>query len=439
MPQEIRTLEIATKAGPLKAKYEILDPKRVMILIAKRGMELPFHPGSMMIFNRARGIWTVNENGLFSAWRAGGHIKHNGGAVNGVRDSGELLELFRYTRDAREFVYARFDMDSLPVRAQTMHIQAFDRLVHALRKKTNVQKVIALMNFERARQSVDSLGRNNPSAANMAAGAGIGRLLERRADVKHILSRVNVRTFRMWKELKRIERCYRELLRLLGGRSGKSRSVETLPVLAASDVAIDWKLIEVILEEQMEVFCGIRAQPFRKNKFQLARDLRVLRDAFARDGIRSIENLRRGASGSDAEKYRSELDVTRRGMEARMAVMRQGITWMLAKFHLEIKIIAPLSWLMADVRADQSVMLRANGQPTRGELEIHSSMQPARFQSIRERADQFMDRASQRNDGLLRTRVKKNVLAHMEEARLCMKQEDWERAKEELEFASSYI
>jgi hypothetical protein len=431
---KIRTLEIATKVGPLKARYEIFDYERVLILVGKHKDPLPFDPGSVMVRNGKN--WSAHQEGLFSAWRGGVHIEHQGGLQIGVRDSAELLELFRDTRSAREYVKARLSTDTLSALVQTRHEAVFDQIIRALRTKTNTRKLIALMNFERAQEPTDSLGRNNPAAAAMAGGAGIGRLLERQEDVKHILSRVNVRTFRMWQELKRIERCYREFLRLLGGRSGKSRSRETIPVLVASNAAVDWQRATEILEAQMNVFRCIRAKPFRRNKFQLSKDLARTRDAFMQDGIRQINQLR---SPSKMDEARRQLTAIRSGLEDRMAIMRQGITWMLAKFHLEMKVIAPLSWLMADVRADRSVMLRANGEPTRDELEVHSSMHMRRFQEIKDRLDAFNERASERSDDHLRTRVQSNVLAHTKEAQAYMQAEDWEQVKKELATASNCL
>jgi len=193
------------------------------------------------------------------------------------------------------------------------------------------------------------------------------------------------------------------------------------------------------LEGQMNVFREIRAEPFQKNKRQLSKDLRVLRDAFVSDGIWAARRLRNARKESDKERCRQEFEEARRGLEARMALMRQGITWMLAKFHLEMRIIAPLSWLMADVRADQSAILRANNASTRGELDIHSSMQPIQFQEMRSRIERFADRAVARDDNLLRTRVKTSVLAHVAEARLCIEQEDWDEAKKQLIAASSVL
>lgn len=437
MEPNIKIFEIATKAGPLKARYEILDHKRVLILVGKHKDPLPFNHGSVMVRNGKH--WSAYQEGLISAWRAGVHIEHQGGLQVGVRDSAELLELFRDTRSVREYVKARLSTDTLSALVQSRHEAVFDQIIRALRTKTDTRKLIALMDFERAQEPMDSLGRNNPAAAAMAGGAGIGRLLERQEDVRHILSRVNVRTFRMWKELKRIEGCYRELLRLLGGRSGKSRNRTTIPVLAASNLPVDWRHADELLDAQMNIFRWIRVEPFRRNKLQLGSDFRHAREAFLRDGIRRSEKMARTVSRMDRLQYKSELDTIRGGLEDRLAIMRQGITWMLAKFHLEMTIIAPLSWLMADVRADYSATLRANEQPTRGELDVHSSMHPHRFQAIKDRLNAFNERVSERPDDHLRTKVQSDVLAHTKEARGCMLGEDWERAKEELGIASSYL
>ncbi len=408
-------VRIKTTKGRVDGMFQIVDDERVIVLV-KGGNDL-YPLGTVFVHNwelRLRSSngaeWSAIPRGLYDVWCAELHIRLKAGVARDAKN-GELQVLFNGTRDARDYVHTMLDSAALPKDEASDCRQKFGAVVGGLGRVRDVQKRIAFVDFLRALQSTDSLGRRNPAAAALAAGQGIGRIQRREQNVRRILRYVGQRSVRVHAAIMETVRSYEVLLDFLGGRH--LARPQTKPVLwhfihhpspSGRDEAID------VLMRQRLVFNLICAEPFRKNALWMREDIK--------QALRMLH---------------SPLIVTSIGglglLQERFLKMRQGIAWALALHMLEMEIRTPLSLLLEEIRLGVRAERKAVGDPDHTRIIIGRADAPERFAVLIGRIEDFISRVGRCSDTLLVTKVKEPLLALLEEAHDYINADDLIEAK----------
>jgi hypothetical protein len=410
---------IQTAKGSVHALLEPIYQGRALILVRSDPprRSASFSPGSVFIRNyelerRTDGDteWMAYPGGLYEAWRVGGYIERN---ANGLSD-GEFCELLRERDAARDYVGMILGPEFLDPDARAKHLQAFNEAAAHLGTARDVRKHMAFIHFNRAAKAKDATGRHNPGAAAMAAGAGIGRLMEREDELGFIVRRVGLRTFHVFRAIQRSMAVY-GALRWHLNRNKRGKEPHKLRLVMLLDQG-DKNRARSAVEDLEAGLKTLHAEPFRKNKFHALRDLESVSVAINALGTR------RDASA-------------KRDIEIALKRLHQGTAWVFARDFLEMQIIAPLSWLLKDIeraRRSKNAANRSNGASRRDA--------PDKFDALTERIRDFRRRVDLCEDDFLKHPVKSEVMAHAEEAlEYILNQDDWKSAKEELEIVSGLL
>ncbi len=406
-----RTIE--TKSGPQRGTFQEIDPNRLLIRVAGKN-EIP--PGAAV--SRFGKKWHVCKHGLYDAWRQHLLIRRAGSAVNG-----ELESLLSKRYVISEYIDGLLHTALLSPDDIADCRTDFSNVVSSLGWANDPFKRTAFFNLLRGLQEQDSRGRMNRPAAAMAAGAGLGRLLERSDHVCRILRHIGFRTFELHRAIVFVERMYTSLFEAVGGhRIETPRVTPVLWQFALDPSAAQRPSVIASVEGQLESFAHVYAEPFRNNAHHLRKDLNEAL-ALLRD--------------------RSFLNSPQRQDALRVLFMRirEGSGWAIVLHCFEMEIRTPFSLLNADRKREARALKRASGDWE------HSSPSPVvmseqvrmEYAEIVRRVTDFGTRVDLCSDEYLTHPVKAEVLAHLEQSLEFARAEDWDEVDNEFEIVSGLL
>ncbi len=428
-PKRPFTTTIQTAKGEFRACFQSIYSvpidngyeDRALILVGSeqpRKGRLKYPAGSVFIRNRdleqrtnGDTAWMAFTNGLYEAWRVGGYIERNAGGLT----DGEIYELMAERDAAHDYVEAILGPELIDTETHHRHMTAFHRAASQLGSARDVRKALAHRHFSRAQDLTDSLGRRNPGAAAMRVGTGIGLLDDRKDELEFILRHVGIRTFRVFNAIQHVMKVY-EVFRWHLNRTRRGRAPNKLRLVILADQGDTRRALSAV-EDLEGAIKSIHAEPFRKNAHHMLRDLESVAEA-----IRAL-----GTEQDAAAKQKLELGIKR---------LRQGLAWPFALDFLEMRIIAPLAWLLNDVGREQRSPRKKKRASANG---ISHADAPKQFDALADRIRDFRSRVDLCDDDHLKTPVKAEVLARTDEALEYVGQDDWASVKEELQFASELL
>lgn len=284
-------------------------------------------------------------------------------------------------------------------------------------------KVTARERFRRGMRLTDSLGRNNPMAAALVTGDGIGHLLERSSDVKAISLVVDRKTLFVFEHIRRHVELYQELWdalrmtargvkrnrlqRLLETCECRANDAERQPALLARV----WLWIQIGLRDFLSAFQQINVRPFCKNAAYTRRDIR--------DAIRL------------AEEHNAS------GLRKQFAKIRQGICWVFALDFLHRNVLGSLRFTLERLRREMNCPQR--GATKHASVKITRALAPEAFADVDKRLADFISRVKKCSDADLKKKIKNRVLIYAYAAQAAMEREEWLVAKRQLVLAAHIL
>jgi hypothetical protein len=212
---------------------------------------------------------------------------------------------------------------------------------------------------------------------------------------------------------------YEQLVAALGGR----KAVPDRATLISSR-ASTWtkaKLNHALREaRKFELkFRGVRAHPFCRNARHTADDLALLAGAY------------RGVLDHRLEAWSDVDECIHR--------LRQGIVWVFARHELEMEVLFPLSFLLADI-SDSGVMAKKS---VGGSSHEHVAYEPpdtnARISEIAGRIESIHARIARMPQHALQASPSRYVIPRLAEALQYLDQRDLKKAKRKIEAALSHL
>lgn len=369
------------------------------------------------VFMRSNGAW-MRFLTLYVALRSRMHICQS---IDGDQFSGsDLAELF-VNRGAL-VAYLSWIRDPVlfgaGIAEETSRSVAFAS--RSLRLRRTKALVAARSDLDRAVLIDDILGRHNPGAAVMAGGRAIDRIDQRREELQNMLTRIGYIKTRLYGEIHRHQMMYENLVAALGGKKANPDRA----VLISSRASTRTKAsIEHALREAQKfqrMFRRVYAHPFHRNAEHAADDLKSLASAY-----RDILN-------HDLRAWSAVDESIRR--------LRQGTAWVFARHELEMNILFPLSFLLADI-SDSGVMVKKAVGGSRSE---HIAYEPpdtdARISGITARIESMHAKVVNMPQGALGNRSPRpKVLDRLAEALRYLEVHDLRSAKRKIEAALSHL
>lgn len=298
---------------------------------------------------------------------------------------------------------------------------AFAFMSRSLRRRKVRELVAAHRDMDRAVLMTDIIGRHNPGAAMMAARRALEHVDERIHQMQSMLSHIGFVEVRLYAEIDRHRRLYERLLAALGGRKGDANRA-VLMKSHSRDRSME--RIELAIREALkleQLFRGVRAHPFRRNAKHTAEDLRYL-----------ARTYKRVLNGANAETAWSNID---NGIRR----LRQGIVWVFARHELEMNVMFPLAFLLADME-DHGVMVQ---KAVGGSYDECASVELPDFRErvmgIHERMHDIHRNIRSIPQDKIRYSPQSQVLAHLVEAMRYLQAHDVKESKKEIGLALSSL
>lgn len=423
---------IHTTTSSFRAIFQEIDGTNILIVLGDepvsqvhpRGAR-SYPPGAVFVPNRELTRITAGNaltymaypHGLYEAFRGGSHtVRHSGTVPANI--PGEIQELEADVTTARSYVGTLLASGLLTAEEERALRLAQSHLVKSYGAKRNEHKTTARAQFVRGLQLKDALGRRNPMAAAFVNGAAIGHLLSRQSEVRHISAAVDRRTIHLYGAIEAHMELYRSLRAELKPRRMGNNGSRTLPgmlelLTEPNRGAGALKRTEQILRDFSQAFALVQALPFRRNAVRTGRDLAAA--------------ARCAREGNATE------------LPPRFQKLRRAIAWTFAQHVLEHEIIAPLSFLIEDVRARDRSARKRNGEGRRGAAPIRKAMAPDRFARIEDALETFNGKLALCSDHGFEAPLKADVSRNIEVARAAMTADDWLKAKEALKAASALL
>jgi hypothetical protein len=296
------------------------------------------------------------QGGYYDLMRSGWHIEQRYGTRR-HQPGTEAQELARDHEYLRTTVVGLLSRGASYSDRQLWLTESMEPLIQEYVRKYDPRKVMALQDMQRGSQLTDSLGRPNVGAASLSNGNAIGNILERRQAIKYLARRMGERTEEVTGQIREIRDAYRRLwcgfhpsaaavwayedagfappapgeqspgwleyvdFELRNARTG-------LPATVRRKLDEDRIALGKALESQLMVFGQIRGLPFRRNAVYVVRDL-----------TEALACLHAGDVSCDDT-----------ALKAALLRLREGIRWFFVFDHLQMRVIAPLSLLIYDLK-----------------------------------------------------------------------------------------
>ncbi len=355
---------------------------------------------------------------LYDLLRSGRHAVHQYAAheSSGV---GETAEIREDVETARAFVRYVLAAGVVEAEEKAVFEKMQTQLVADYVAKRNDDKRTARVQFVRGMVMTDATGRNNPPAAAMVSGAGIGHLLKRLAEIPKISTCMDRRTVQVYAYIQSHMDLYRELWEdLRVGTKPRSQGLfQRWEIAAASDARRSRSILRSMLQRLREyrmAFDAIKARPFCKNAAHTVRDL----DA----AIAACE-------AGDLK-----------GLRTTLAKVRRGIRWVFVMDALQVEVIGRLSYLLNRLGREETKRRRGIPRDKRSRfIRITRDMAPDDFAAVEAALTSFLHRLDSCSDQLLDRPVKADVERLVREAEGAMRVDDWRLAKKRLIAAAKYL
>jgi len=341
-------------------------------------------------------------------------------AVHDSDGAGEMREVREDIETARAFV--RFmlvsGMYEPDEKRELLEMQSL--LVSRYEIKRARHKTVARSQFMRGMITTDSIGRNNPPAAAMVSGAGIGHLLKRLTDIPRLSTCMDRRTIQVYVFIQSHMNLYRELwddVRV--DTKSRSRGIlqQWIIRVSMSESRTKKAFLRKIrrrLCEYREAFTEIRTRPFCKNAAHTVKDLNA-----------AIETCKVG-----------DLRILR----IQCAKLRRGIRWVFVLDVLQIEVISRLSFLLARLRREETKRRRSIPCNKREKtIQITRDMAPVEFAAVERLLASFLHRLDRCSDATLDVPVKAKVECLIRGAEYAMTVDDWTLAKKRLISAAKFL
>jgi len=378
-------------------------------------------PGTILI--RINGVYCAYDD-VYRAWRSCIHVLRASGMFDIT--NGVLQELFvdrTAIKQYQAYVFdpAVYDDETLRVFRLTMKY-----LEQSLKLRRKPMLAAARKHTNRAMLTMDSIGRHNPGAAAFTAEVAVQMLEQRSKEILKMMPYISMRMMALHREKMRVLGLYKELREALvrkGGRKKPAIIADALGDEATRDQ------VESALNETLR-FHGrflrpVIPNPFRNNAMHVVQDLLQLAPA--------LEGLMRTPSG----RLRTEI------RETHIWRLRQGIAWAFTRHELERQIITPFSLISQDHEMQEGVIAKAVGggsQLTSNVKEPLSFKSEPRLEGLVVRLGVLIDDIDLIRDDALVHSPKEDALANLREARqYAVESNDWEKFREHLDLAASFM
>ncbi len=355
---------------------------------------------------------------LYVALRSRMHICQS---IDGDRFSGsDLAELFVNRGALASYVsWIRDPALFGPVVSEEM-TQAIAFASRSLRQRRTKELVAARGDLDRSVLIDDILGRHNPGAAMMAGGRAIDRIDRRREQLQNMLARIGFVKSRLYGEIYRHRKMYEQLVAALGGRKMVANRATLISSRAGTRTRarLERALREAWKFERM--FRHVYANPFRRNASHTADDLRSLAGAY------------REILGNDPRAWMVVDECVQR--------LRQGIVWVFARHELEMDVLFPLSFLLADISDSGTMAKKVIGGAHHERVDCEPSDTNDRILEIVARVKSIHARISKMPQGSLGNRSPSpRVLTCLADCLRYLDQRDLKAAKRRIEAAVSRL
>lgn len=355
---------------------------------------------------------------LYVALRSRMHICQS---IDGDRFSGsDLAELFINRGALASYVSWIRDPALFGSAVSEEMTQAIAFASRSLRQRRTKELVAARKDLDRSVLIDDILGRHNPGAAMMAGGRAIDRIDQRREQLQNMLKRIGFVKSRLYGEIYRHRKMYEQLVAALGGR----RMVADRATLISSRASTRTRArLERALREAWKferMFRRVCANPFRRNASHTADDLRALAGAY------------RGILANDPQAWKVA--------DACVHRLRQGIVWVFARHELEMDVLFPLSFLLADISDSGTMAKKAIGGARQERVNCEPSDTDDRIVEIIARVQSIRARISKMPQGSLGNHSPSpRVLTCLADCLQYLDQRDLKAAKRRIEAAFSRL
>ena len=401
----IRT--IATSQGDVRAEFQKIAGTNILILVnSVSANEKRYPAGTVFVPNKQlakdskdRVTHMAYRQGLYEAFRGGTHTMRHGGVLP-EHAFGEIAELQEDVATARAYVGVLLATGTITPEEEKAALSDLHRLTQSYGAKRDERKKKARAQLERGVQPIDKLGRSNVGARGFAIGGAIRNLKARQDNVRTIAAAVDRRDIHLWGAIEAHMELFRSLRMALKPRRVSATGADQLPGMLK------------LLQEFIASFSLIRALPFRANAELTARDLQQAADSAKKGDHEAVRVL--------------------------CKQIRQGIAWMFALHTFETTVLAPLSYLIEEVRASNRSLRRKEGKWS-PPIPVSCAAAPERFARILAALRDFSLRLAKCSDAWPEAPRKAAITAYIGAAEQYIVVDDWLNAKEALRSASALM
>jgi hypothetical protein len=408
---------IMTKEGLLQGQFGLVQGNRILALVqetTKFRLGTVFVPnGSLRGYSPNHTTHTAHRGGLYDAFRSVEHMIRRTGTQSGT-GAGEydILKL-----DADQLVHranALLSYGQLTPEDVTDLQERHNGLIERFDRKRNEELVVARERFIRSAQITDVLDRHNPMAAAMATGGGINRLHRRQRQMVQMCLRLNHWKEEIYVAIKAHMDLYDELRRALMPGSTKHKPGELVELLHQDRCSQTTRLsLDKILREFGRAFGYVNVLPFYRNAQYMSKDLFDAADLACDGKFEELAKL--------------------------FGKLRNSFTWVYAQNALEFEVIAPLSYLIEEMRMNERIRRRSLAAKPGRKIVVIRRMAPERFGRIESALKAFDGKLALCSDAGLVKPVKEDVIGFVALAFKEMKKDNWGSAKQCLIIASDLM
>jgi hypothetical protein len=393
----------ATSHGKERAEFQNIAGTNILVLVKDAKVNDKCYPaGTVFVPNKRlakdskdRVTHMAYRQGLYEAFRGGSHTVRHGGVLP-EHAFGEIAELQEDAAAARAYVGVLLATGTITPEKEKVALSDLHRLTRSYDAKRDERKKKARAQLERGAQPKDSLGRNNVGARGFSIGGAIRNLHARQDNVRTIAAAVDRRDIFLYGAIEAHMDLFRLLRRELHPVSGK------FELLSATRE----------LNERAIGFSLVCALPFKTNARLTERGL-----------LEAAISVQRG----DREET---IKILKR--------IRQGIAWTFALHKFETTVLAPLSYLIEEVRAGNRSVRRKEGKGS-PPIPVSCAAAPERFARIIFALRDFTSRLELCSDAWPEAPRKNAITAFIQTAEQYIAVDDWLKAKEALRSASALM